>query len=292
MSIVGPLAACAGQTQPIASKFVKTASIGPSGGTITVAASDDAEIAGTSIVIPPHALASTTTISIGVSAVPVAAKAPSGSLSAGPSVDFEPSGTTFAVPVVVTLPVTMPSGAATSRVFVEAVEEDGSAQSIPATMASGMATFSIHGFTTYGAMTGNVCRTDADCPRAQVCVADACVDNPSQEAGPPPDGGPDADDAGEDVDATPDDAPGPVLYCRLDSDCPRGETCIANVCGVNQSQEAGPPPPPTDSGPVPDDAGGDADADATPDDAPAPVLNCRLSSDCPSGQACVNFICQ
>src|ERR1022692_3683172 len=90
--VVAAFAACGG-AQGVGSKYVKTASVGAAGGTITVTASDDATIAGTSITIPPHALSADTTISIGVSAVVVATRAPSGSKAAGLVIDFEPSGT-------------------------------------------------------------------------------------------------------------------------------------------------------------------------------------------------------
>src|ERR1019366_9001028 len=104
----------------VGSKDVKTASIGAAGGTITVASSDDPTLIGTSITIPPNALTTATDISIGLSTGTVYDKAASGSTAIGPVIDFEPSGTVFALPVTIPLPVTLPSGVSASRVFVEA----------------------------------------------------------------------------------------------------------------------------------------------------------------------------
>jgi hypothetical protein len=143
--------ACSGSvTQRVGSQYVKTGTFGPSGGTLTVAASDDPTLQGTQIVIPPGALSLQTLIQIGVSNQPVVS---SGAL--GPIIDFEPSPTTFAKPVTVTIPVTL-AGTSPSHVGVMAVETDGTSHDITAvTVASGgvssLATFQVSGFTHYGA---------------------------------------------------------------------------------------------------------------------------------------------
>ena len=67
------LAACSGGSS-VASKYVATAVIGPTGGTIPVTAADDSVLAGMFITIPAGALTTDTTISIGLSEQDVAPK--------------------------------------------------------------------------------------------------------------------------------------------------------------------------------------------------------------------------
>jgi hypothetical protein len=219
--VVAAFAACGG-SQGVGSKYVKTASVGAAGGTITITASDDATIAGTTITIPPHALTTDTTISIGVSAVDVAKRAPSHSIVGGPVIDFEPSGTTFAVPVTVTIPAA--GGVSASDSYVEAVEGSdgtGSASRIAAEFSGGLATFHANGFTSFGVVTtptdgGPACATDSDCPTGDVCVSSACTPGTT---------------------VTPDSG----TACTVDSDCPIREACIAGVCSIPTATDGGSP---------------------------------------------------
>ena len=65
-------------------------------------------------------------------------------------VDFEPSGTVFAKPVTMTIPVT-----ASHSLYIEAVEADGSTSVIAVkSVSDGIATFQVKGFTSFGAWTG------------------------------------------------------------------------------------------------------------------------------------------
>jgi len=138
--------ACSSSIMRVGSQYAKTGVIGPSGGTLTVTASDDPAIAGTSITIPPGALSAPTTIEIGGT---IHAVVSSGAL--GPVVDFEPSGTAFAKPATVSIPVSLPAGVSASRVGVMAVEANGSSRTItPLTVASGLVTFQTSGFTFFG----------------------------------------------------------------------------------------------------------------------------------------------
>jgi hypothetical protein len=235
------LVACGGQSESVASKYVKTATIGSAGGTITVASADNATLAGTSITIPANALAADTAISIGLSTGSVVTSAPAGSTEIGPVVDFEPSGTVFAVPVTITLPVTLPSGVAASRVFVEAVESTGDARSLTASYASGVASFQANGFTDFGGLitpgtsTTETCSTDADCPSGQVCVNSSCTPGTTVEA----DAGVDASET--DGGTTVIDASADVVTdgnCSTDADCPPDEVCDGGRCAPLSGSDA------------------------------------------------------
>jgi Cys-rich repeat protein len=230
-AVVLGLVACGGQSETVGSKYVKTATIGSAGGTITVASADNATLAGTSITIPANALAADTAISIGLSNESVLGSAAAGSTAIGPVVDFEPSGTVFAVPVTITLPVTLPSGVASSRVFVEAVETTGEAKSLAATYAAGLATIQAKGFTDFGGLitpgTTESCSTDADCPSGQICVDASCTPGTDVR----PDASIDADETdggGPTIDASADVVTGG--NCSTDADCPTGEICDGGRC--------------------------------------------------------------
>ncbi len=229
------LAACGGNSTA-ASNHVATAVIGPAGGTIPVTAADDSVLAGTSITIPPNALTADTTISIGPSDVIVA---PKGTTAAGPVIDFEPSGTVFAKPVTITIPVT-----ATSSLYIEAVEADGSAKQISVTsVTDGLATFQVGGFTSFGGWTGESsvdggvgCGGDADCASGTTCVDGVCTSS-GLDAGVNP------TDAASGQDAAPcaagdvacggacvDIQSDPNNCGACSTACASGETCSAGVC--------------------------------------------------------------
>ena len=279
------LAACSSGSQSVASKYVATAVIGPEGGTIPVSASDDATLAGTTIVIPAHALSSSTTISIGLAASGISVN-PSGKTAAGPVVDFEPSGTVFALPVTISIPVSLASGTVAKDVFIEAVESDGTEKQIAAqSVGSGLVTFQANGFTNFGAWTGgstnddggvgpgDLCSTDADCATGTVCVDGHC-DTGTTSTG----------DAG--VDAVADvvtDASVDVVTggnCSTNADCASGEVCDGNVCASST---------------------GDSDA-CVPLTCANQGAQCGDTSDgcgnmiscgsCASGQSCVDGSCQ
>jgi hypothetical protein len=224
--------ACSSATENVGSKYVKTATIGPAGGTIPISASDDLALAGTSITIPPNALAVSTTISIGLSALGVT---PAGKTAVSRVVDFEPSGTVFASPVTVTIPVTVGSGTPAASVFIEAVESDATTREIPVqSLANGLATFQVSGFTLFGAWTGgedagcaaginpgDLCSTTADCAclAGTVCVAGHCGSGSTTG-----DAGTVASDAGSST-----INPGDI--CASNADCPAGMTCVSGHCG-------------------------------------------------------------
>ena len=253
------LAACSSAPQNVASKFVKTASVGPAGATIVVTPSDDQTLGGTSITIPPNALHTTTAISIGISNVSVVTKAPSGSIAIGPVVDFAPSGTIFAVPVTITLPVMRPSGNAPSQVFVEAVEDDGSARQVPAQYTGGLATIQVSGFTSFGGCSITpdsgvnsaqdagipACRTDSDCGRCGACVSGVCeaLRGCLPDAGPVTCGSTPVVCNGNRTDLSID--PANCGACGLA--CSAGQSCACGVCGGAPAQDAGVPACRTDS---------------------------------------------
>jgi hypothetical protein len=115
---------------------VATAVVGASGGTVSVTCGP---AAGASVVVPAGALASDVTLTI--AAAPAATGVPAGFTAAGPTIEFGPTGTTFAVPVTVTVPVTTPA----TSMFTQT---DGSSTWTRITDATGGAT-AVSGPTTH-----------------------------------------------------------------------------------------------------------------------------------------------
>jgi hypothetical protein len=105
--------------------------VGTAGGTMTVADAGS-DLFGATLTIPAGALPSDVPISMG-SAESV--EPPSGTdQAAGPAVDLQPSGTTFAMPVQVVLPyddAQLPADATPADIQVLIVEEDGTSQVVP-----------------------------------------------------------------------------------------------------------------------------------------------------------------
>jgi len=256
------LVACSSGNNAVASKYVATASVGVAGGTLTVTAAEGSTVTGTSIVIPPNALKGDVTIQIGVSNSQLTL--PSGARAAGPVIDFEPSGTRFALPVTITIPTT---ATAIKGAFVEAVEADGSTSELAVTSISGgLATFHATGFTDFGVATGEGCAAATDCAAGQICANGACVTS-------------------SDVDAS---------ACGTSADCPAGMVCVAGVCAASSETdacvlvtcaEAG-----VTCGTISDGCGGSLDC-GTCADAGADASACGTSADCPAGMVCVAGVC-
>lgn len=303
------LAACSSGSQGVASKYVATGNVGPTGGTIPVTASDDATLAGTTIVIPANALTKETTISIGLSTEAVTQ---AHTTKAGPVVDFEPSGLVFAVPATVTIPVSVSSGTSASSIFIEAIEDDLSTKQIAVqSITHGLATFQVSGFTRFGALIRSAstgCTTNADCTSPEVCVDGVCA------ATTPADAGVDATTcaAGETVcadkcvDVATDSANcgacGRVCPtgetcaggacatttptgCSTNTDCPSGEVCVANTCvlcgGTNANCTTGADCCSGICGASNLCAGAAVDA----------AVGCTTNAECPSGEECVDNAC-
>jgi Cys-rich repeat protein len=271
----------------VASKYVKTVSVGAEGATITIASSDDATIAGTSITIPAHALSANTSISIGVSALKVA---PAGSTAIGPVVDFEPSGTKFAIPVTMTLPVTLPGGTSASNIFVEAVEADGTARQIAAQYANGIATFHVNGFTSFGGATmstdgGSTCATDSDCPTGDDCVSGVC--SPAASSCTTDSDCPTREVCVSGSCAVPSDS------CSTDTDCASGEVCISGSCSTASDGGAACGDGACDGGSS--DAGcaaGQTDCAGTCVDTNTDPDNCgECRKTCPTAETCSGGVC-
>jgi len=153
---------------------IVTQAIGAAGGMITVTASDSAALAGTTLVFPAGALSADVVITLTPSTTVIAT---GGAKAAGPVVDFEPSGTMFSVPITVTLPYTLPTGATTSALVAKIVEADSTVNTATVTNADGgFASFQLSGFSLGGFIipTSLACNSNPDCPTGQVCVSGHC----------------------------------------------------------------------------------------------------------------------
>jgi hypothetical protein len=242
------LGACGGASPgtSTASSGSASQSIGTSGGTAMT-------LEGAGVSIPAGALAATTAITVATKAD---APLPAHATAVGTPYVFGPEGTTFLVPVTVTLPFSageVPAGRSTGDIVIYTAPLGSTVFTrLPtvladATHAQATTThFSV--FVTAiddqrddaGVATGDAgdaggddaaddadavttaqCSTDADCAVREVCIDGECV-VPDVDAG-----GPDADDAGAADDAA--DA-GDAPQCRLDTDCPPEQACVDGIC--------------------------------------------------------------
>ena len=125
-----------------------SATIDSTGGTVTV---DSGDLAGTSIMVPAGSLADPVTISIfaGVVSKSQVLKI------LGPAAEFQPDGTAFSLPAVMTLvfdPNEVPSTAQASDLAVQARSSTGGITELsPSSVDLGMgtATVDVNGFSTY-----------------------------------------------------------------------------------------------------------------------------------------------
>ncbi len=140
--------ACTASTEMLGSHFVKEQLISANaGGTLTVTAADSATLAGLQISVPPGALTADATLTVAYGSV-----TPAGSKSAGPAVDLGPDGAHFNLPVSVTLPYALPSGAQSSQLVVDAVESNGKTYQIAnsaVTLSGAFVSFTVTGFTQF-----------------------------------------------------------------------------------------------------------------------------------------------
>ena len=177
------------------------------GGTILIDPTDDPQLAGASITIPPGALSADTTITLSSSTATVALP---GTQAAGIAVAFGPAGTVFRLPVALSLPFSLPAGAAPTQLFVMEVDGSGTREVFQSAGMVVDSTADVIGFQvlalgTFGAVVGPACSSDASCAAAspEACLNGICS------------GGLSADVA---------------LGCGVDGSCLVGESCDAGLC--------------------------------------------------------------
>ncbi len=219
---------CTGTPGPDA--LLRTAVIGPGGGTLALTSAESTALAGTSLTVPAGALAQEVTITARASSLAVVQL---GDIAAGPVVDLGPEGTQFAVPVMITLPVAIPAGEVAADLRIEAVEGNGAARALGVgSQAGGFATFETSTFTRFGGVIhhppdgGSSCAADTDCSCAQ-CLQGQCqsvicscpaVPAGCAQPGPGPCCCPMACDAGAGA-------------CASSADCGSTEYCATATCG-------------------------------------------------------------
>jgi PKD repeat protein len=122
--LVAALGACGGgngadlDSRPI--KSVRVPAV--VGGTVEVSSGESADLLGASLVVPPSALASDTTITL---AVGLASIVGPGAEPAGPVAVWGPVGTRFRTQATMTLPYRLPAGRSVRGLFVQVLESDG-----------------------------------------------------------------------------------------------------------------------------------------------------------------------
>lgn len=238
----------------LASKYVRSETIGAAGGGFSVTDRDAPDLAGVGIEVPPGALADEVMVTV----------EPADDLAlddevewVGPAVRFGPEGLAFSIPAELRLRVddSLDGFEPTVRV----VNGDGAARWVEAgeiTMnGDGTLSFPVEHFTRFqpgrratSTSTRSGCTTDADCPRGETCnQAGVCESNP-------PGCTSDADCGLDEECVAGVCAPAPE--CRVDADCATGEVCRNGLCQTSTS-----------------------------------TTSCRTDRDCPAGEVCTAGIC-
>ena len=273
LTVISAAMACGDESgMQIASRYVKSETIGSSGGQVMVAEADSQSLAGVALDVPAGALTEDTRITI----EPVDDLAAQSDFEwAGPAVRFGPDGLQFDQPASMTL--TLDQSLDGFEPAVRAISADGTAEWIESVTDNGDGTvsFAVEHFTRF--QPGRrapppECTSDRDCSRSETCDAGTCTPRDQLECTD------DADcAAGEACTAAGTCAPAPE--CRADSDCPRGETCESGSCEAPTGGCT------TDA----DCAAGEA---CTAAGACAPAPECRADSDCPRGETCESGSCE
>jgi Cys-rich repeat protein len=272
LTVISAALACGDESgMQIASRYVKSETIGSSGGQVMVAETDSQSLAGVALDIPAGALAEDTRITI----EPVDDLALQSDVEwAGPAVRFGPDGLQFDQPASMTL--TLGQSLDGFEPAVRAISADGTAEWIESVTDNGDGTvsFAVEHFTRF--QPGRrapppECTSDRDCSPSETCDAGTCTPRNQLECTT------DADcAAGEACTAAGTCAPAPE--CRTDSDCPRGETCDSGSCEAPTGGCT------TDA----DCAAGEA---CTAAGTCAPAPECRADAECARGELCVQNAC-
>lgn len=170
------LAACGNGL--VGSRYVKSQTISASqGGALTVAATDDSELAGASLTIGPGALAADTVVTVerGLDDL--------GPGRAGPVLILGPSGLTLSKEAEVVLPVKLGSGQSKSDLSVKCDDDRLSGGSLAYDDSTGrvrLRTTKLGAFQASAAAVGSngnvvACVTDDVCADEQDCIAGACT---------------------------------------------------------------------------------------------------------------------
>lgn len=239
----------------LGSVHVKSAVISAAdGGDLVVTADDYAPYAGTRLEVPANALAEDTKLTIGLGPDTLM---DADAQAVGPAIEFGPSGTEFAAPVSITLPLTEALDATLARIYVR--HADGTREVLlPAdiTVDDGTVRFRVDHFTAFQpGRAGSAC-AHVSCPAGQQCQGGQCQNNGGNNSGPcqPADCGP---APGAPNYTCPDGTiGGPVCErsaagtcgwnfvtcpaCTSDADCVAGESCTAaGMCVANTGGSCG-----------------------------------------------------
>ena len=114
LAALGGLSACGN----LGSRFVKAENVSAKGGLIQIAATDNAQLAGTALAIPLGSLKKDTTITVALANTALL----SPDLAAGPTVEWGPAGTQFASAAEMQLPYAADSQ---DEIFIQVEEANG-----------------------------------------------------------------------------------------------------------------------------------------------------------------------
>lgn len=174
------------------------------GGLISVSTTESPELAGSSVTIPPLALAANTTVTVEPGLLPLV----SSGEELSPVVVWGPSGLTFSSPITMTLPVQSSTSDAASDLEVVVEEANGNVFALTGLSFNANRTtvsFKVSSLASYQVRRHHSgCTTNSTCTSGQVCASGACL-------------------------ATATDG-GVKGGCKTNADCGSTQTCANGVC--------------------------------------------------------------
>ncbi len=259
------LAACG---TVVGSRYVKSEPVGAaSGAVIAVSARESAALAGTTLEIPPGAMAANATITVEPGLMPLVASGE----ALSPVVEWGPSGLVFSTPATMTLPLNLSVADQASDLEVVVEEGDGTVKAISNLTLDAtrtLVTFKVDGFSSYQVRRRHhPCTTNAQCPASQTCVAGTC--HTTQQDG------------------------GMSGACVSNADCGSTQRCVNGMCTLRCAftpEVCGDGLDNNCNGIV-DDGCDDGGIDGGPPGDGGLGLMCASNANCLSGQVCVGGVC-
>jgi len=271
IALVGLIAGCGN----LGSRYVKAENVSSNGALIQVNANENAALAGTSLAIPAGALSRDTTVTVDLFNGSILAN----DLAAGPTVEWGPSGTTFAVPAEMLLPYTAD---AQDEIFVQVEEANGerfelAPSAVSVDVSRKLVRFRINGFTKFQAGARRQCASDTACASGKACRAGRCAATCTSNA---------QCGANQTCENGACQAEGTI--CVSNAQCLTNQACINNHCSAFEAIDAG--------------ASGEYDGGVCASNRECAsnqlciggacvIQTCSANADCALGTACVSGVC-
>ena len=286
MAVLAVLALAACGPEVVGTRYVKSQLVKANeAAVLSITASEEPELAGTRMEIPPGALSADATLTVELNLTSILGA----ELTAGPAVVFGPMETVFSKEVTLVLPVR--DLGTTDDVGIVGQAADGTSYEVDPNQVAlnatrTLATFHIHHLGKFQPRRRTACTADAQCATGLACHNGRCRAGSATDAGPAT-GCPMTCPAGSACDATQQVCVSQPAQCNVSADCPTNFACVSGSCQLPTSPTCG----------MNTCASGQFCLNGTclsiPSDGGSSNPNaCASDMDCTVGQSCVSGACR